>query len=188
MVAPAAWSRATSTSTCSRCRASMWPPIEQLPFPSRDFHAVECDAVLEHVRDPVKVMAEDLPRARAGGYAHLVTPFCHPFHEYPKTIGASRLDGLEGAGFAHGSGCGGLAHRATATMLVMTLEYAKLLLPFRAWRVAAHGILGWVLFPLRYLDLRCSRTGCGTYRQSLLPVAAKASGLTECTIFIPNNW
>ena len=38
-------------------------------------------------------------------------------------------------------------------MLVMTLEYAKLLLPFRAWRVAAHGVLGWVLFPLRYLDL-----------------------------------
>ena len=41
----------------------------------------------------------------------------------------------------------------TATMLVFVLEYAKLLVPWKAWRVAAHGVLGWVLFPLRYLDL-----------------------------------
>ena len=37
-------------------------------------------------------------------------------------------------------------------MQVMTLEYAKLQ-PFRSWRVAAHGGLGWILLPLRYLDL-----------------------------------
>jgi hypothetical protein len=38
-------------------------------------------------------------------------------------------------------------------MLVFTIEYVKLLLPWRAWRVVAHGVLGWLLFPLRYLDL-----------------------------------
>jgi hypothetical protein len=38
-------------------------------------------------------------------------------------------------------------------MLVFTLEYVKMLLPWRWWRVLSHGILGWVLFPLRYLDL-----------------------------------
>jgi hypothetical protein len=37
-------------------------------------------------------------------------------------------------------------------MLVFTLEYAKLLLPWRWWRVVSHGVLGWVLFPFRYLD------------------------------------
>jgi hypothetical protein len=37
--------------------------------------------------------------------------------------------------------------------LVFTLEYAKLLLPWRWWRVLAHGVFGWLLFPLRYLDL-----------------------------------
>jgi len=36
---------------------------------------------------------------------------------------------------------------------VMTIEYVKLLLPFRAWRILAHGVCGWFLFPLRYLDL-----------------------------------
>jgi hypothetical protein len=42
-------------------------------------------------------------------------------------------------------------------MLVFVLEYVKLLMPFRAWRVIAHGVLGWVLFPLRYLDLALFR-------------------------------
>jgi hypothetical protein len=41
----------------------------------------------------------------------------------------------------------------TATVLVVILEYVKLLLPFRVWRVIAHGVLGWVLFPFRYPDL-----------------------------------
>ena len=41
----------------------------------------------------------------------------------------------------------------TATLLVMVIEYCKLLLPYKTWRALAHGVLGWVLSPLRYLDL-----------------------------------
>ena len=40
----------------------------------------------------------------------------------------------------------------TATLLVFLLEYAKLWAP-RPLRPVAHGVLGWLLFPLRYLDL-----------------------------------
>jgi hypothetical protein len=47
----------------------------------------------------------------------------------------------------------------TATMLVFTLEYVKMLLPWRWWRVLAHGVLGWALFPFRYLDLWMLRSG-----------------------------
>ena len=31
-------------------------------------------------------------------------------------------------------------------------------LPWRAWRVLVHGVLGWVMFPLRYIDLALLRT------------------------------
>ena len=68
---------------------------EQLPFPSGVFTRVECDAVLEHVRDPVKVMSEIYRVLAPGGYVHLVTPFCHPFHEYPKDYRRFTLDGLK---------------------------------------------------------------------------------------------
>jgi hypothetical protein len=40
-------------------------------------------------------------------------------------------------------------------VLVFVLEYVKLLLPWRVWRMASHGVLGWLLLPLRYLDWRC---------------------------------
>ena len=46
----------------------------------------------------------------------------------------------------------------SATLSVFLLEYAKLLLPWRAWRAFAHGVLGWLLFPLRYLDLLLFRS------------------------------
>ncbi len=68
---------------------------EALPFPDGIFQRVECDAVLEHVRHPEQVMQEIRRVLAPGGYAHLVTPFCHPFHEYPKDYRRFTLDGLK---------------------------------------------------------------------------------------------
>jgi SAM-dependent methyltransferase len=125
-----------------------------LPFRDCLFQRVECDAVLEHVRRPEAVMREIERVLAPGGYAHLVTPFCHPFHEYPKDYRRFTIDGLKELAapdlevVAEGWRTG-----PTATLLVFVLEYVKLLLPWRAWRVVAHGTLGWLLFPLRYLDL-----------------------------------
>lgn len=127
---------------------------ELLPFPADIFERVECDAVLEHVRRPEVVMREIERVLAPGGYAHLVTPFCHPFHEYPSDYRRFSLDGLkELAGGSLEVVAEGWRTGPTATMLVFTLEFTKLWLPWRAWRVVAHGVLGWILFPLRYLDL-----------------------------------
>lgn len=126
---------------------------EKLPFPDAIFQRVECDAVLEHVRDPAQVMREIVRVLAPGGYAHLVTPFCHPFHEYPKDYRRFTLDGLKELAGPLETVAEGWRTGPTATVLVFTLEYVKLLLPFRAWRVLTHGALGWLLFPFRYLDL-----------------------------------
>jgi len=127
---------------------------EQMPFPANLFTRVECDAVLEHVRHPERVISEIERVLAPGGHAHLVTPFCHPFHEYPRDYRRFTLDGLKELA------CGrfevaaeGWRTGPTATMLVFAIEYVKLWLPWRAWRALAHGVLGWLLFPLRYLDL-----------------------------------
>jgi len=132
---------------------------EALPFPDGIFTSIECDAVLEHVRDPVQVMREIARVIEHGGHVHLVTPFCHPFHEYPKDYRRFTLDGLkELAAGPFEVVAEGWRTGPTATLLVFLLEYAKLLLPWHWWRVIAHGVLGWVLFPLRYLDLMFFRT------------------------------
>jgi SAM-dependent methyltransferase len=131
---------------------------EGLPFPDGLFTRVECDAVLEHVRDPAQVIQEIRRVLAEGGYVHLVTPFCHPFHEYPKDYRRFTIDGLKELAGDMEVVAEGWRTGPTATLLIMILEYAKLLLPWRAWRVFAHGVLGWLLFPLRYLDLLLLRS------------------------------
>ncbi len=131
---------------------------EALPFPNAIFQRVECDAVLEHVRHPEQVMSEIRRVLAPGGYAHLVTPFCHPFHEYPKDYRRFTVDGLKELAAGLEPVAEGWRTGPTATLLVFTIEYGKLLLPWKAWRAITHGVLGWLLFPLRYLDLVFFRT------------------------------
>jgi SAM-dependent methyltransferase len=129
-----------------------------LPFPDGVFTRVECDAVLEHVEDASRV-AREIERVLApGGYAHFVAPFCHPFHEYPRDFRRFSPDGLRQLAGGLDPVAEGWRTGPAATLLVMTLEFAKILLPWRWWRVAAHGVLGWLLWPLRYLDLWLARS------------------------------
>jgi SAM-dependent methyltransferase len=126
---------------------------EALPFPDEVFQRVECDAVLEHVRDPMQVMREISRVLAPGGYVHLVTPFCHPFHEYPSDYRRFTLDGLKQLAGPLEVVAEGWRTGPTATVLVIGIEYVKGLFGSKLWRGAAHVVLGWVLFPLRYLDV-----------------------------------
>jgi len=103
---------------------------EQLPFPSNRFQRVECDAVLEHVRDPRRVMCEIRRVLAPGGYVHLVTPFCHPFHAYPNDFRRFTIDGLKELAGDLVVVAEGWRTGPTATLLVFVLEYVKILLPF----------------------------------------------------------
>jgi len=131
---------------------------ESLPFASDTFQRIECDAVLEHVRDPARVMDEMCRVLAPGGYLHLVTPFCHPFHEYPKDFRRFTLDGLRQMAGPLEIVAEGWRTGPAATLLVFTVEFVKLLVPFRWWRGLAHVAVGWLLFPLRYLDLLLLRS------------------------------
>jgi SAM-dependent methyltransferase len=131
---------------------------EQLPFRSGVFQRVECDAVLEHVRDPDRVVRELCRVLAPGGYLHLVTPFCHPFHEYPRDYRRFTPDGLKQLAPGLEVIAEGWRTGPTATLLVFLMEYGKGLLPWRWWRAGTHFALGWLLFPLRYLDVPLLRT------------------------------
>lgn len=135
---------------------------EALPFPDGLFQRVECDAVLEHVQNPEKVMREITRVLAPGGFAHVVVPFCHPFHEYPRDYRRYTLDGLLQLAGPLEVVAAGWRTGPTATLLVFFLEYVKLWLPWRPLRVVAHGVLGWLVWPLRYLDVilrRSARAG-----------------------------
>lgn len=54
-----------------------------LPFADAALPAVFCEAVLEHLEDPVRAVAEMHRVLRPGGLALAVTPFLVAFHGYP---------------------------------------------------------------------------------------------------------
>ena len=125
---------------------------EQLPFRDSQFARVECDAVLEHAEDPYAI-AREIERVLApGGYAHIVAPFCHPFHEYPRDFRRFSPDGLAQLRGKLTIVKSGWRTGPTATLLVFILEYAKLWTGNRSLRAIVHVALGWLLFPFRYLD------------------------------------
>jgi SAM-dependent methyltransferase len=129
-----------------------------LPFPADLFERVECDAVLEHVRDPAVVMREIERVLAPGGHAHVVVPFCHPFHAYPTDYHRFTLEGLRELAGGLEVVAQGWRTGPTATILVFFLEYVKLWFSSRPLRALLHGVFGWLLFPLRYLDLRLFRS------------------------------
>jgi SAM-dependent methyltransferase len=130
----------------------------ELPFRAGLFQRVECDAVLEHVRRPEQVIREIERVLAPGGYLHLVTPFCHPFHEYPMDYRRFTVDGLKELARGMEVVAEGWRTGPAATLLIFTIEFWKALLPWRWWRGLMHGVLGWTLFPLRYLDLLLLRS------------------------------
>lgn len=125
--------------------------VENLPFKTDSIAAIECDAVLEHVRQPMNAVVELARVLRPGGLLHVVVPFCHPFHEYPRDYQRWTLDGLRELLSQFEILDLGLRTGPTATLLTFLLEYVKIVSP-RRLRKAAYGVCGWLLWPFRYLD------------------------------------
>lgn len=125
--------------------------------------------MLEHAEHPERIVAEIRRVLAPGGFAHIVVPFCHPFHEYPRDFRRYTPDGLRQLAGGLEIVAEGWRTGPTATLLVFVLEYVKIWLPWRPLRIVAHGVVGWLLFPLRYLDLillrspRAGQTGNHCY-------------------------
>jgi uncharacterized protein YbaR (Trm112 family) len=132
---------------------------ERLPFQAGSLDAVECDAVLEHVEQPLAVGREIFRVLKPGGWLHAVVPFCHPYHAYPADFRRWTLPGFRDwvAGLGFEVVTAGVRTGPTATLLAFLLEYCKVVLGEGLWGKAACAAAGWVLFPLRYLDCWLNR-------------------------------
>lgn len=73
-----------------------------IPFPAARFDTIFCAQVLEHVPDPVRVVAEFARVLRPGGHAILSVPQYWPQHESPFDYQRLTIFGLEELARRHG--------------------------------------------------------------------------------------
>lgn len=132
----------------------------QIPLAENCCNSVQCDALLEHVKDPVAVVAEIERVLKPGGHAHTVVPFCHPWHGYPSDYHRFTQDGLARLFGSFECVSLGLRTGPTITLLTFLTYYWKLIFPVhggnpvRRWfNRAVLAAWGWGSAPLRYLDV-----------------------------------
>jgi SAM-dependent methyltransferase len=69
-------------------------PIESMPFDDASFDSALCNAVLEHIIDPERAMAELARVVRKGGHIVATVPFLQPYHACPGDYRRYTADGL----------------------------------------------------------------------------------------------
>lgn len=69
-------------------------PIESMPFEDASFDSALCNAVLEHLVDPERAMAELARVVRKGGHIVATVPFLQPYHACPGDYRRYTADGL----------------------------------------------------------------------------------------------
>ena len=135
---------------------------QQLPFADEVFDGIICQAVLEHVPRPQKVVGEMVRVLRRGGIVYVEVPFLQGYHPTPRDFFRFTIEGLELllADFSKlGSGvCVGPA----STVSWVAREFLSgILCGFSgnpAIRRATVFLAGWLTFPIKYLDLLFARS------------------------------
>jgi len=83
-------------------KIDIWAPLEDIPREDGHFDSIVCNAVLEHVTDPERVMTELARVIKAGGFMYLSVPFMQPEHKDPIDGQRYTLDGLGALCDRHG--------------------------------------------------------------------------------------
>jgi len=139
-----------------------------LPFAGGRFDAVVAQAVLEHVADPQIVLDEVHRVLRGGGYIYVEVPFLQCYHPAPTDFQRYTLDGLHRLLSSFRMLDSGVCVGPGSMMSDMTKYFLALILSGgndRLFQLLFRG-LGWLTFPLKYLDLILSGNENARYMAS----------------------
>src|SRR3989344_4462147 len=130
-----------------------------LPFKTNSVDAVISDALLEHVKDPVKVVKEIERILKPGGYIYILVPFIFSFHSSPDDYYRWTASGLRELLKNFSKEEIGVRYGPTSAMTTLVREWLSILFSFG--NVTFYQI--WNLFflalftPLNWLDFLLSR-------------------------------
>jgi SAM-dependent methyltransferase len=79
----------------NRTNIDIFSPLHRIPVEDSTFDTILCIAVLEHVVNPIEVVAEMVRVLKPGGYLVASVPFLQPEHKAPTDYQRYTRDGLE---------------------------------------------------------------------------------------------
>src|SRR6185295_4215187 len=128
----------------------------KLPFEEKSCDSIACPALLEHVADPERVVAEMHRVLKPRGEVRIVVPFCHPYHAYPADYSRFSRERLSILFSSFADVQIGIHTGPTTTMLTFFTYYLKLFFPVhggspfrRALNRLIVGSAGWAMLPLK---------------------------------------
>jgi len=125
-----------------------------LPFVDDSFDVVWIEMVLEHVRDPQRVVGEIRRVLKPGGYVYSMTPFIMPFHGYPGDYQRYTLSGLDELFKLFSKESSGVYKGPSVALVNYVSDYFTLF-SFSGNRLIFALIKAFflcLLFPVKYLD------------------------------------
>ncbi|CAM2008665.1 class I SAM-dependent methyltransferase [Acanthopleuribacter pedis] len=131
----------------------------QLPFRDNSFAGVVCEVVLEHVRDPHRVIAEAFRTLKPGGSAFFIAPFLFPYHGHPADFSRWTHEGLATAFSRFEAVTVGIHAGPCSAMVNLLSEWGYVLSGLRYPRgyTLIKGGLTALLFPIKYADALVTR-------------------------------
>jgi SAM-dependent methyltransferase len=132
----------------------VYSPLHAIPFDDGYFDAVICNAVIEHVEDPERVLAEIARVVRPSGVLYLCVPFMQPRHADPSDFQRYTADGLTALVRRHGFEVreASAMHSVYTTLGWILMEWLRPLPGWRGW------LLRWAILPwVRRKALRSRR-------------------------------
>jgi len=135
--------------------------ISKLPFRKNSIDAVLSIAVLEHLSNPEKVVAEMHRVLAPGGFAYCIVPFMYGFHSSPNDFSRWTEPGVRIL-FGQFRSCEiGIASGPSSALIAMAAEFLACLFSFNILFLYKFFwiLFTIILFPIKYLDLLLNQYG-----------------------------
>ena len=126
-----------------------------IPLVDNSVDAIFSLAVLEHVADPQKVVAEMYRVLKPGGYLYSEIPFIFFFHGYPTDFTRFTREGIRRLFSDLEELEVDMVQGPMSALLQSTNMVWQMFIPER-WEIVRklfNGLYRWIFFPLKYLDL-----------------------------------
>ena len=124
----------------------------KLPFLNGSIDGVLIQGVLEHVRDPNRIVAEILRVLRPRGVVYVDVPFLQHYHQDPEDYRRYTISGLRQLFGDFVEVDVGVSVGASSVLCEVLSEYPAIWFRNPLWYWGVKWLFGWLLSPLRYID------------------------------------